>query len=256
MKVITYLFAVIFLHSCQQNSPGEEVRSAPDKPDSIITPDTAIQLGIKKDSVVIPEKALVVNHALTKLDSFLLTPFDLYAFKSKKNGSNSGGAGFKSYHYKPPFPGIGYRFFMFQPKTVNLISNGREMRHQAAGYFGTNKKNISMKYDGLVVLTFQPNDSFKNKYLNPNELLIELTARHNDFDLPEMAFVGLDSISIIKQFGKETFYKNQCLVYTYDNLAFILKLENAKVEWIRYIRLASKLDVKTENEHLYKLDGK
>lgn len=254
MKKVTFLIAAILLFSCQQNSPGGEVSSAPDEPDSIITPDTPILLGIRSDSVDSPKEPVAINPVLTKTDSFLLNPFDLYAFKSTKNGSNSGGAAFKSYHHKPPFPGIGYRFFMFQPKTPNM-QDGSNIRHVAAGYSGTNKKNISMNHDGLLIRTFQPNDSFKHKYHNPNEVLIELTAMHNDFDLPEMAFVGLDSLSIIKQLGKETFYKNQCLIYTVENIAFILKLKNTKVDWIRYIRLAGKFENYANDNRLYQLDG-
>ncbi|MEZ4805198.1 MAG: hypothetical protein R2852_06880 [Bacteroidia bacterium] len=189
------------------------------------------------------------------LDSFLLQPFDLYKFKSKKNGSLSGGANLKKYHFKPAFKGIAYRFFMFEPKTVNYIVDGKEMKHCKVGYVGLNKNRISFREDGLIIKTYQPNDKFKNKYINPNEVLIELTAKYNDFDLPELAFVGLDSIAIVKQLGKEMFYKNSSLIYTKDNVAFILKLKQSKAEWIRYVLLADILELEIENSELFNADN-
>jgi hypothetical protein len=86
------------------------------------------------------------------------------------------------------------------------------------------------------------------------EVLIELIAKYNDFDLPELSFVGLDSISITKQLGKQTFYKNNCIVYTKNNKALILKLNNKKVEWLRYIVLAEKLEFEADNFNIYNVD--
>ncbi|TNE81472.1 MAG: hypothetical protein EP332_03525 [Bacteroidetes bacterium] len=127
---------------------------------------------------------------------------------------------------------------MFEPKEVNYVSDGRAMRHSAAGYIGTNKKNISLKEDGLVIKTFQVNNKYVDKFLNPTEELIELTAKHNDFDLPELAFIGLDSSQIIQRLGSASFFQEHALVYSYRNLALIFKLEMGKVLWLRYIKLA------------------
>ncbi|MCC7454581.1 MAG: hypothetical protein IT222_10475 [Crocinitomix sp.] len=187
-------------------------------------------------------------------DSFLIKPFDLFTFKSKKNTSLSGGVTFNHYHFKPDFRGTGYRFFMFQPKTTNYIDDGKEMKHSNAGYIGKNKELISFKEDGLVIKTFQPNDKYQDDYLNPNEVLIELTAKFNDFDLPEMAFVGLDSTTIIKELGQQSFYKHHSLVYVKDNYALILKLKQGVVEWLRYIVLAEKLEYESAIKELFELE--
>ena len=66
-----------------------------------------------------------------------------------------------------------------------------------------------------------------------------------------MDFVGLDSVRIIKQFGQESFYKNNCMVYTKDNIALILKIKKNRVEWFRYVILADELKLEAKKEGLY-----
>jgi hypothetical protein len=257
MKGTGYLLIIIIFVSCNQGTGNKTIkRQSSDSTrfglDSVEYLDSNISRIQKSDTQInYPLKNKELN---SKTDSFLSKPFNLYLFKKKKNGSLSGGSPIKSYYFKPAFKGIYYRFNMFEPKTVNYIVDGREMRHSNVGYIGTNKQMISFREDGLLIVTFQPNDKFRDMYLNPNEILIDLIARYNDFDLPELAFVGLDSIEIKKQLGQETFYKNNCLVYTKDNIALILKLFHRRVEWIRYIVLAKKLEFETEINDLYKVD--
>ena len=188
----------------------------------------------------------------SKTDSFLINPFDLYKFKKKKYGALSGGESFENYHYKPKQKGgIGYYFYMFEPRSANYSKN---MRRSDVGYIYYGDRRLKRKVLnqlGLVIKTYQPNDKFKNKYLNPNEIMIELTAQYNDYDLHEMDFVGLDSLEIVKQFGKESFYKRNCMVYTKDNIALILNINNNRVDWFRYVLLAEKLEKDSEHEGLY-----
>lgn len=187
----------------------------------------------------------------SNIDSFLKKPFELYAFKQKKQGSLSSGAYFEDYHFKPTVPGTGYSFFMFQPKETNYTIDGKALRHSKVGYIGSNKKRISLKEDGLTIKTFQPDNQFKDKFLNPNEILIEVVAKHNDFDLPELAFVGLDIKSVQDKLGQEKTFKNECLVYFTENRALILKVNQERVEWLRYILVHDRFEKHLENENLY-----
>jgi hypothetical protein len=117
------------------------------------------------DSILsIDSNNLILN---INIDSFLIKPFDLLTFKLKKNGSLSSGANFKDYHFKPDFEGVGYCFFMFEPKNTNIIIDGKEIKHSKVGYLGRDKANLAILEDGLKIKTFQPNDEFKNNYLNP-----------------------------------------------------------------------------------------
>jgi hypothetical protein len=207
------------------------------------------------DSAVIDQELLQDSQLLkSKTDSFLLHPFDLYQFKLKKYGSNSSGAYFKNYHFKPPIKGVGYSFFLFNPKEVNYIRDGLEMRHEKVGYIGRNKERLSFLEDGLIIKTFQPNDKYQHKYRNPNELLIEVEAKHNDFDLPELAFIGLSTKQVREKLGKETFMKNDCLVYTKDNFALILKISTNGIQWLRYIVLSKSLQIDSDLWELYQID--
>lgn len=207
------------------------------------------------DSTVFDQEILQDAQLLkSKTDSFLLYPFDLYQFKLKKNGSHSSGAYFKNYHFKPPMMGVGYSFFLFEPKKVNYVSNGLEMRHEKVGYIGMNKERLSFLEDGLIIKTFQPNDKYHHKYQNPNEVLIEVEAKHNDFDLPELAFIGLSTNQVREKLGKETFMKNDCLVYTKDNIALILKMSADGIQWLRYIVLSKSLQIDSDLRELYQID--
>lgn len=183
----------------------------------------------------------VVNR--DSINEFLNKPFDLFEFKKSKNGSLSAGAAFKEYHFKPDFKYVAYQFFMFEPKTINYIDDGKEIRHQKIGYIGRSKDNTCFLEDGIVITTIQPLDKYKNQYLNPNEILIELVAKYNDFDLPEFAFVGLDSLSITNKLGPPYLYEQKCLIYQNKSKALILKIKNSRVIWLKYIYLKEGIDI-------------
>lgn len=167
----------------------------------------------------IPQKQLVVSN----IDSFLLKPFDLYKFKQIKGGSNSGGGDKRPYFFKPNYKGIYYSFFYFMPMT---------------GYIGN---NIIKTENGLHITTFKPLGKYKNDYLDPNEELIEVIARYNDFDLPELAFIGLDTIQLRRLLGKESFSEGNCFFYVFKDRALILPLKNGNVHRLKYLHLKKRL---------------
>lgn len=156
------------------------------------------------------------------VDDLLKKPFDLQKFKEAKGQSNSGGATKRSYYFKPDTAGMYYSFFLFPC---------------LCGYIGeTPNKNVHME-DGLQIVTYKPNGKYKADYLDPTETLIEVIARFNDNDLPELAFVGLDTVKIKQRLGDNFIRKDNCFIYTKDKSALTLKIKGKTVEWLKYTRL-------------------
>jgi hypothetical protein len=167
-------------------------------------------------------------------DSFLLRPFDLYKFKELKGGSNKSGA-FKNhpYYYKPGTEGKYYHFFLFWP---------------VEGYIGD---TIIAAEQGLVITTFKPKGKNQYEYLDPTEELVEVSQTYNDFDLPELAYIGNDTTAVRNRLGKENFIQNDCFVYTHLDRALILGMEKGKVKWLKYVHLNAALEPGKEPKGLY-----
>ena len=111
------------------------------------------------------------------------------------------------------------------------------------GYLGTNKKRISRIENGLEITVFKETGDNQYKYTDSTEELIQVKARFNDFDLPELAFVGIDSTTIIQKFGDADFYNENCLVYIYKNYILILKIEKEKVKWFKYLNAKEDINI-------------
>lgn len=232
---------IVFL-SCN-NTSQQNIDEVSSKKASVASTDTipfkdTLQLPIETSKKTI-EKLSSLDSSLPRLsarDSFLLKPFDLYKFKRKVGQSNSGGSGDHTYRYKPKYRGMYYSFFMFSRLKV---------------YYG-NRKEDTLRLEGLRIITYKPYGKYKNDYLDPTEELIEVVARFNNFDLPELAFVGLRKTEIIKKLGDPSFEKNNCLVYTFRDRALILNMKNDEVRWLKYVHLKFELTSAIENEELYK----
>lgn len=170
-------------------------------------------------------------------NAFLDNPFDLFQFKQTKKMSNSGGGKHEDYYLKPKKEGMYYRYFLFS----NL-----------QGYLGTNKNKIILKENGLAITVYKELGIYRYEYIDTTEQIIEVKAQFNDFDLPELALVVLDSLSIIKKFGKPDFIKINCLVYEHNNKVLVLKLDKKRVVWLKYISLKKGLDIlKADNVFKY-----
>lgn len=156
------------------------------------------------------------------IDDLLKKPFDLQKFKKARGQSNSGGAAKKPYYFKPDTAGMYYGFFLF-----NCL----------CGYIGeTPSKDIHLE-NGLKIITYKPLGKYKYDYFDPTETLIEVVAHFNDNDLPELAFVGLDTVKIKKKLGDNFLRKDNCFIYTKDKMALTLKISGKRVEWLKYTRL-------------------
>jgi hypothetical protein len=156
------------------------------------------------------------------LDDFLTNPFDLQKFKKAKQESNSGGATKKSYYYKPNEKGFLMSFSLFPP---------------LSGYIGETPGNDIYMEDGITIVTYKPDGKNQKNYLDPTEILIEVIAKFNDNDLPELAFIGLDTAKVKKKLGDNFLRKDSCFIYAKDKTALTLKISGKRVEWLKYTRL-------------------
>ncbi|MES2656603.1 MAG: hypothetical protein V4620_13495 [Bacteroidota bacterium] len=167
------------------------------------------------------------------LNTFLKAPFDLQKFKQKKGQSNSGGAYNKKYYLKPKVKGMYYSFFLFQPLIGYVYSHDG------------NKQIKDRKENGLEIVTYKPNGEYFESYFDPTETLIEVTARYNDYDLPELAFIGLDTLTIKNRLGTSFIAKSNCMLYYKNNCVLTLHIEKGMVDWLKYTRL--KFNLKPSN---------
>lgn len=174
----------------------------------------------------------------TSTNTFLKNPFDLQKFKKAKGPSNSGGADIQKYYYKLSEQGVYFRFFIFRsPGTFTYSGNG-------------NKKQSVPYGTGFQIVTYKPLGKYRDAYLDPTETLIEVVASYNDSDLPELAFVGLDTLSVKKKLGDNFIRKNNCFIYAVDNYALVLKINEGFVKCLKYARLNTTI---TKNSNIQEL---
>ena len=155
-------------------------------------------------------------------DDLLTNPFDLQKLKKAKGQSNSGGWTKKPYYFKPDTVGMYYCFTLWQSYN---------------GYYGENKNDKVHLEDGLVIITYKPLGKYKDNYFDPTETLIEVILRYNDYDLPELAFVGLDTVKIKNKLGDNFLRKDNCFIYSKGKKVLTVKIKGRIVEWLKWTRL-------------------
>lgn len=166
------------------------------------------------------------------VNNFLKTPFDLQKFKQKKGEYHSGGANSRKYYLKPKVKGTYYRFFLFEPLTGFVYS-----------YDGKSQMKVKQE-NGLEIVTYKPYGKYFENYFDPTETLIEVIARYNDYDLPELAFIGLDTTIVRNKLGSNFIIKSNCMLYYKNNCVLSLHVENQMVNWLKYTRLNFNLNTK------------
>lgn len=174
------------------------------------------------DSIIENKDDTVTFNRIPNLDSFLNQPFYLLKFKKKVGQSNNGGVKVYPFYFKPEINGFYNSFFMFS---------------HCKGYIGTNKTDTVTSENGIEIITYKQFNLYKNSYIDPTEQMIAFKANFNHLDLPEMAFVGLDTTAIVKQLGNNYCVQNGAMFYTSSNKVLILKIKFSKVKWIKYIVL-------------------
>jgi hypothetical protein len=163
------------------------------------------------------------------LDALLRNPFDLHKFKKAKGPSNSGGADLRYYYFKPDEDGVYFRFFLFTKKMGYVYDSREHKRHPVRP--GT----------GLQIITYKPKGKYFEDYFDSNETLIEVSASYNDEDLPELAFVGLDTLIIKQKLGLEFIRKDSCFIYAKENNVLVLRVAEGVVKCLKYTRLNVKV---------------
>lgn len=218
--IIPFFFLLMGIASCTHSPQPEDLIIPNPDVDSVIIADS---LGNRNET---PQKAVDVvnatNEKLSDTERFLLNPFDLYRFKQKVGQSNSGSGDKKGYFFKPQKKGWYCSFFLF---------------HNLKCYRGKNKNRTFKNNHGLKITTYKPYGKYQEEYADPTEELIEVEAKINCIELPELAFVGLDTTEVIMQLGQKSFIQENCMVYAYDDRALILGLEGTRVKWLKYVHL-------------------
>lgn len=158
----------------------------------------------------------------TTLEKVLNKPFDLQQFKKKKGQSNSGGANKRSYYYKPAEKGFYMSFSIF-----DLMK----------GYIGEDTTYRIDYKEAIYIVTYKPFDKDQDMYLDPNETLIEIKLLLNEQDLPQLAYVGLDTIKVKNKLGDDFIRKNDCFIYSNRSAALTLKTKAGRVSWLKWTRL-------------------
>lgn len=121
--------------------------------------------------------------------------------------------------------GIYYSFFLFEPLIGYVYS------------YDGNKQIKVRQENGLEIVTYKPYGEYFESYFDPTETLIEVTARYNDYDLPELAFIGLDTLTIKNKLGTKFMRKGDCILYYKGNCVLTLHIERNAVNWLKYTRL-------------------
>ncbi len=221
MKKVFYLISTLFcLFSCK--SPNTNVKDEQNmaKNMTLLTVDSIVQPKFRK-----------INR--DSINDFLNSPFDLAKFKRAKRVSHSNGGIKRDYYKKPNRKGFYYHFFMFD---------------RLKGYLGTNRKRIIKDEQGISIIVLKEFGGNKYNYTDPTEELIQITTKFNDFNLPELAYVGIDSVTVTKQFGEPDKYITNCLVYQHMNKVLLFNIERKRVKWLKYTRLRDNVDLEDEKE--------
>src|SRR5688572_501115 len=145
-------------------------------------------------------------------NTFLANPFDLQKFKKAKGQSNSGGADVQPYYYRPEGKGVYYRFFIFRSPNTFI-------------YSGNETQKYPIRYGmGFQIVTYKPLGKYRDAYLDPTETLIELEASYNDPDMPQLAFIGLDTTRVKMKLGTNFLRKENSFIYSYNKNVLVLRI--------------------------------
>jgi hypothetical protein len=161
----------------------------------------------------------------TPVQRLLQNPFDLQKFKKLKGPSNSGLADTKTYFVKPDGKGRYFYFFLFRVPGAFVYGGDK------------NKRTAVPSGSGFRIVTFKPLGRYQDDYFDPTETMVEVVASYNDPDLPELAFVGLDTLSVKRDLGEPLIRKEDSFIYASHNCVLLLNLQGGKVKCLKYARM-------------------
>lgn len=175
-------------------------------------------------------KAPKESNTVRLIDSLLMNPIDLPAYKKKKRSANSGIAQAQVYFHKPQVDGAYYRYFWFH-----------ELRR---------KYGEQLAFDAVKIVVYKHGEI--DQYLDENEELISLTAKVKDPDLGFLDLVDKNKTALHDLYGKPDLIKSNNWIYKKANNVLVLTLSNEKVEWIRFSRLKPELSLQDLPDDLFK----
>ncbi len=184
---------------------------------------------VQKDTASIADTIAVTDYSIPpkrNVDSLLLNPFNLAAYKRKKRGANSSGGGSEAYFFRPDTAGMYYSYFLFHLPPENKYL-GKDTSNRVS--------NGPSNTGGREITVFKPDDADQSMYNDPNEVLIEFTQWINDTDLPELAYVGWTEKEIDEEFGKPDFQKDNKILYTFQDRILVFSIHNGNVNWLKYV---------------------
>lgn len=91
------------------------------------------------------------------------------------------------------------------------------------------------------------------KFNDPNEILIGLKSSYKDPDLGKADLVGLPTLDIIKKFGSPDMKKNDLIIYHHLGNILILKTNEGKIKWFKYLRLNREVTSSKLEELVFKI---
>lgn len=162
----------------------------------------------------------------TSVERLLQNPFDLQKFKKAKGPSNSGLADTKTYFIKPDSKGRYFYFFLFRAPGAFVYSGEKS------------KKTVVRSGSGFRMVTYKPLGKYQDDYFDPTETLVEVEASYNDPDLPELAFVGLDTLSVKLALGEHFIRQKDSFIYASNNSVLLLNIREGKVKCLKYARIS------------------
>jgi len=144
----------------------------------------------------------------------LESPIDLIKFKKQMMFTNSGGHQ-ERYFHKPDCKGFYYEYFGFE----DTLSNGEPFTF-------IDRINLIVYKKGKVV----------GDYYDSNEILIMIKSKTKDNRLGSLNLVGKSFDELINSIGKPTLTLSNSIIYQDSKFrTLILKLNNEKVTWIKYV---------------------
>jgi hypothetical protein len=203
MKTIVYISILCWIiASCsmEAKNPGEGVELITIQTDSI-TVDTL------KPEIILDSFAMLIEY-----------PEDIVLYKSRKKGSNSGGANIADYYYRPDSVGFYLGFLLFHPMPLNYRGSEGDW------------------FDGLRVGVYRYGTKIGH-YHDSTEVFISLKAKLQEPELRSFNLVGKSADYVKGMLGKKYKSLDSCMIYSSTNKVLVVHLLNEKVTWFKYVIL-------------------
>jgi len=211
MRLIKFLPIVILLGCNNSNenvvNKTEEVSTELMKSDSL--------------SIEVEEK----NSFNDSVSAYFNKPVDFYKLKKATMHMHSGGDLILSndfFHSVNDDRYVYYNYWAIEFDTADYIGRSR-----------------SLSFKVLKPWTENTREQY---YETDNEILIGIKSKISWSGLEASNFVGQSAEQVKERFGEPNFNKNECVIYYLNDKLLVLKIDNGKVKWFKYIWLRTDFD--------------